>query len=142
MREGTAVTVMEGTRTPSGGAAEPCVLVVDDDPDIRLIVRETLEDEGCTVAEAPDGAAALEIARREQPAVILLDMKMPVMDGWTFAAAYRELPQPRAPVVVITAAQDAATRAVEVGADAHLGKPFDLDDLLRVVGRFAACVRR
>jgi CheY-like chemotaxis protein len=125
----------------AGTAARRCVLVADDDPDIRLVVREILEDEGCIVAEAPDGAVALEVAKREQPALILLDMKMPVMDGWAFAAAYQELPLPRAPVVVVTAARDAAARAAEVGADAHLGKPFEIDELLRVVGRFADCAR-
>ena len=67
---------------------------------------------------------------------------MPVMDGWAFAAAYQQLYPPRAPVVVVTAARDAALRAMEVGADAHLGKPFDLDDLLQVVGRFVAYVGR
>src|SRR5437867_3612506 len=83
------------------------ILIVDD-PDVRSVVRDALEDEGWTVAEAPDGAAGLELARRQRPVVILLDMKMPVMDGWAFASAYRQVPPPRAPVVVVTAARAAA----------------------------------
>ena len=128
--------VVEPISNPAGVAPDAHILVVDDDPDIRQVVREMLEDEGWAVAEAPDGAAGLELARGRRPAVILLDMKMPVMDGWAFASAYRQVPPPRAPVVVVTAARDAAARAAEVGADAHLGKPFDLTDLLAVVGRF------
>jgi CheY-like chemotaxis protein len=72
------------------------------------------------------------------PDVILLDMRMPVMDGWQFASAYRELPGPRARVVAMTAARDAARSGAEIGADGNLAKPFELDDLLNLVDRLAA----
>jgi CheY-like chemotaxis protein len=72
------------------------------------------------------------------PDVILLDMKMPVMDGWELARVYRQSPGRHAPIVVMTAARDAAQRAAEVAADGHLAKPFDLDDLFRVVDQYGA----
>lgn len=85
---------------------------------------------------AEHGAAALEIVASTTPAVILLDMRMPVMDGWTFARHYRDAYQPGAPIVVCTAARDAGERAAQIGADGTLPKPFRLDDLLDTVERF------
>jgi two-component system, chemotaxis family, chemotaxis protein CheY len=124
-------------QTPPGPPARgaPTVLVVDDEGSLRQLVARTLADEGYAVVEAPDGAAALTRVRETPPAVILLDLRMPVMDGWGFARAYRQEPGPWAPVVVMTATVDAGRWAAEVGADAYLAKPFDLDALLAVVGR-------
>ena len=113
------------------------ILVVDDDESIRELVEMALSSEGHLVMTAPHGAAALEVIARTPPDVILLDMKMPVMDGWELARRYREMPGPHAPIVVVTAAADAAGRAEEVAADGHLPKPFDLDDLFRVVDQYA-----
>ena len=70
--------------------------------------------------------------------VPLLDYNMPVMDGRAFAEAYRRLPAPHAPIVCVTAAHDAPARSRELGANAFLGKPFELDDLLARVGQHAA----
>jgi CheY-like chemotaxis protein len=111
------------------------ILVVDDDDLILSSVESTLVDEGYPVVTAPDGAAALDAVEQQSPALILLDMKMPILDGWAFARAYREQPEPRAPIVVMTAAADAARRAADVGAEGYLAKPFDLEDLLSLVGR-------
>ena len=113
------------------------ILVVDDDESIRDLVEMALSSEGHQVMTAPHGAAALEAIAVMPPDVILLDMKMPVMDGWEFARVYRQAPGQHAPIVVVTAAQDAASRAAEVAADGHLPKPFDLEDLFRVVDRYA-----
>jgi len=113
------------------------ILVVDDDEGIRGFVELALDSEGYMVSTAPNGAVALEVAGHEQPDLILLDMRMPIMDGWAFTRAYRSRPGPHAPIVVITAARDAGERAAEVQADDYLGKPFDLDDLLDIVGRYA-----
>ena len=63
-------------------------------------------------------------------------MKMPLMDGWEFARRYHQLPQPKPPIVVLTAAHDAARRATEVGAEGYLAKPFAIDQLLDVVNRY------
>jgi DNA-binding response OmpR family regulator len=106
------------------------VLVVDDDPGIVAFIRLALEDEGYEVRTAPNGQEALQRAAEFAPHVILLDMNMPVMSGWEFAEAYAErAPPPPAPIIVITAAGDAATRARQLGAAGFLGKPFDLDEL-------------
>jgi CheY-like chemotaxis protein len=112
------------------------ILVVDDDDSIREFVSLALIDEGYSVLTAADGAAALESIGREQPGVILLDMRMPVMDGWEFSRAYHATPAPHAPIIVVTAARDAADRASQIEAEAFLAKPFDLDDLLNLVGRY------
>lgn len=114
------------------------ILVVDDDQGIRDFVGMALTDEGYDVVTAPHGAAALELASARVPSVILLDMRMPIMDGWEFARAYRQRPGPHAPIVVFTAARDAAERAAQIAADGVLPKPFDLTELLTVVGRHAA----
>jgi CheY-like chemotaxis protein len=65
-----------------------------------------------------------------------LDMRMPVMDGWEFSRVYRESNNSHAPIVVLTAARDAAESADDIDADGYLSKPFDLLDLLDVVRRF------
>ncbi|HET8569468.1 MAG TPA: response regulator [Candidatus Limnocylindria bacterium] len=109
------------------------VLVVDDDRGIREFVSTVLTDEGYRVDEAVDGRDALAAAERDRPDLILLDMRMPVMDGWEFARTYRERPGPHAPIVIVTAALDVAKDAREIGADGFLAKPFQLDDLLHLV---------
>jgi CheY-like chemotaxis protein len=114
------------------------VLLVDDDEGIRDFVRLALRDAGFEVTTAEDGKAALLLVAELRPAVILLDMRMPKMDGWQFSAAYRQTPKPHAPLVVITAARDASAYAAEIGADAFLAKPFHVKDLVKVVRRFAA----
>jgi two-component system chemotaxis response regulator CheY len=109
------------------------ILVVDDDPAILDFVSMALSDEGYEVQTAADGRSALEIIERWPPDLILLDMRMPIMDGWEFASAYARRPGHHAPVVVLTAAQDAAGLAREIQAVDYVAKPFALDDLLRVV---------
>ena len=113
------------------------LLVVEDDDDVRRAVSEALTDEGYDVIEAPNGAAALERARTSEPDLILLDLRMPEMDGWRFAQEYGRAPGPRAPIVVMTTAGGAASLASDLGADAFLSKPFDVADLIRVVGEHA-----
>ncbi|HET9016769.1 MAG TPA: response regulator transcription factor [Thermomicrobiaceae bacterium] len=113
------------------------ILVVDDDPNIRQVVRFALGDEGHQVEEASDGRAALEQADRFHPDVILLDMKMPGMDGWEFARRYRARYGRRAATVVLTAAHDAGRRARDIGADGYVAKPFDLDVLFARVDEAA-----
>ena len=117
-----------------------CILVIDDDPQIPLVVREILEDEGYTVLTASDGREALDVIDHAPgpPDLILLDMRMAGMNGWDFAAAYRRRSGPHAPLVTMTAAHDAALWSREIGADGVLPKPFELDDLLNVVERFTS----
>jgi CheY-like chemotaxis protein len=117
-------------------ATSGTVLVVDDDESIREFVSVALSDEGYDVVTAADGASALETVGRERPGVILLDMRMPIMDGWEFSRAYHAMPEPHAPIIVVTAARDAEERASQIQAEGYLAKPFDLDDLLAMVGRY------
>jgi two-component system chemotaxis response regulator CheY len=111
----------------------PRVLIVDDDLAILDFVSLALTDEGYEVQTAVDGRVALDIADRWPPDLILLDMRMPSMDGWQFAAAYVARPGAHAAIVVLTAAKDAAGIAEEIGAVGYVAKPFSLDDLLTVV---------
>ena len=108
------------------------VLVVDDDPAIRDAVRDALEAVGLRVTVASDGAEALAKVLTEEPCVVLLDMRMPVMDGWGFARAIRERGMDL-PVVVMTAAADARRWANEIGAMGVVPKPFALSELISAV---------
>ena len=112
------------------------ILVVDDDDTIAMTLESFLIEEGYKVMIAHNGKEALERAEESSPAVILLDMKMPVMDGWAFASAYRQQSGPHAPIIVMTAAHDSRQRASEIAADGFIPKPFDLDDLLALIRRY------
>jgi two-component system chemotaxis response regulator CheY len=109
------------------------ILIVDDDESIRQIVRLCLSDEGYDVFEAPNGLAALEVVDHLRPGLILLDLRMPVMDGWEFARRYRASPGPHAPMVAFVAALNAEQECADLDTAGILAKPFDLDDLLRAV---------
>jgi two-component system chemotaxis response regulator CheY len=109
------------------------ILIVDDDESIRQIVRICLTDEGYEVYEAANGQVALNTLRELTPNLILLDLRMPVMDGWEFARAYVKMPGPRAPVVAFVAALNAEQDCADLDAAGILAKPFDLDDLLGAV---------
>ncbi len=113
------------------------ILVVEDDEAILRSIEQILADEGYAVVAASHGKEALELIERIPPRLILLDMKMPVMDGWEFAAAYHQRHGPHAPILVLTAARDSAARAAEIAAAGYIAKPFDLDILLDLVRRHA-----
>lgn len=112
------------------------ILVVDDDASIREMIALALEEDGHEVLTASEGESALAIIAESAPDVILLDTRMPVMDGREFARKYQELPSGRAPVIVLTAIEDPEATAAELGADGYLPKPFDLTDLTSVVNRY------
>jgi CheY-like chemotaxis protein len=118
-----------------GDGQHDTVLVVDDDTSILDTVSSILTGEGYHVVSAATGEEALAAVARKQPALILLDMRMPVMDGWAVARALREQGI-QVPIVVMTAAESAKRWADEVGAEGYLAKPFGLDDLLATVERF------
>jgi CheY-like chemotaxis protein len=109
------------------------ILVVDDDESIRQIVSICLTDEGYEVYEAANGQVAFDALSDLRPDLILLDLRMPVMDGWEFARRYRSLPGPHAPVLAFVAALNAEQETSELQTDGLLAKPFDLDDLLEAV---------
>ncbi len=114
------------------------VLVVDDDEMIRDYVDMALQGAGHEVVQAAHGAEALAVLDGISPDMILLDMRMPMMDGWEFAERYRAKPGRKVPIVVMTAAADAAARAAQVQADAFLAKPFSLVALCDCVERHSA----
>jgi CheY-like chemotaxis protein len=112
----------------------PPVLIVEDDPDSRNMLAALLGLHGYRTVTAANGLEALEMARRERPAVILLDLMMPVMDGQTFRREQLgDATLATIPVVVLSAHAKTAELARELGASTHLMKPFDLDQLLRAI---------
>jgi CheY-like chemotaxis protein len=113
------------------------VLVVDDDDDVRALIGMALRQAGYHVMTAPHGAAALDLVEASRPNAILLDMRMPVMDGQAFSRAYRRLPGPHAPIIVFTARKDAARSADQIKADGYVHKPFDVHEVLRALDRHA-----
>lgn len=113
------------------------ILVVDDDPDLRECLQLLVTSMGFDVTIAANGQEALDVMDVHDPDLIILDMKMPVMNGWEFCRAL-EARAARPPIVVLTAAPDAAARAAEVHAEGWLGKPFEYADLEAIVLRFAA----
>jgi DNA-binding response OmpR family regulator len=104
------------------------VLVIDDEPPIRLLCRVNLEAEDMTVLEANDGPSGLEMARRERPDVILLDVMMPALDGWRVAEDL--LADPRTseiPIIFLTARAEFRDRArgLDIGGIDYVTKPFN-----------------
>jgi two-component system, OmpR family, alkaline phosphatase synthesis response regulator PhoP len=121
------------------------VLVVDDEPPIRLLCRVNLEAEGMEVLEAADGEEGLATARREKPDVVLLDVMMPGMDGWQVAERLFESEETNAiPLVFLTARAELRDRArgLELGGVDYITKPFNPVDLASVVENLLERVRR
>lgn len=119
-------------------AADSYVLVVDDDPAIRGLLADALRDEGFSVDLAAHGREALDAMRTRRPATVVLDLMMPVMDGFSFMeACHSEQLCDNVPIVVISAVYEALARVNEVPVHACVAKPFDLDDLVRTVCQFA-----
>jgi CheY-like chemotaxis protein len=117
------------------------ILIVDDDPAIRNVVADILEVSDYSVRMATNGIEALRELRAHPPAVVLLDLMMPVMDGWEFLRQIKHAAI-RVPVAVMSAARDAGTVSDELGAQAFLPKPFERDDVLLVVDRLAGTRHR
>jgi CheY-like chemotaxis protein len=124
-------------RTDRDSATRPRILVIDDDDAVCEVLREALGDEGYAVATVPHGAAALDLVKHHQPAVIILDLRMPIMDGWSFAEQYRRQAKPAASLILLTALKDIESSAKRIGASAYIQKPFDLDD---VVAKIESCI--
>jgi DNA-binding response OmpR family regulator len=116
----------------------PFVLIVDDEPDILVMVRTSLEADGFRTALAGDGETALARVREHGPDVVVLDLMMPMLDGWAVIEALSE--QPRRPALVVVSAKSRPTdvaRAYRLGADAYLTKPFDFDELTATIHEVA-----
>jgi CheY-like chemotaxis protein len=117
----------------------PLILVVDDDADLRDSLAQVLLDEGYAVAKAAHGGEALDCLRAGPlPSVILLDLMMPVLNGWQFREAQVRDPELASiPVLVISADPSAARAAAELGVTGSLSKPLDVGRLLAAIERCA-----
>lgn len=127
---------LDSHHTVAGRA--PRLLVIEDEDDIRALLCKAAQRRGYEVVSASNGAAALALLEQgqvAQPDVILLDMWMPIMDGWTFLRLYRELPLLHAPVIAVTASYP---EDLTLGIDAHsvIAKPFELPKLLELIDQF------
>ena len=124
MRLGVPFPVVRGRMTN--------VLVVDDQEVIRDTLQTALDDEGFTVQCAANGREALDILQHWEPCVILLDLMMPVMDGWTFRAEQRRSGS-TVPVVLLSAAGELERHKTALGAAAVIEKPFDLEHVISAI---------
>ncbi len=118
------------------GEREPDVLVVDDDALLHQLLVQVLEEEGCTVQAVSTGRAALDYLAQHRPRVVIVDLRLPDLDGVAFTRRYRQQPGPHAPIVLMSADAEIDQIAQEAGINAVLSKPFDLDDLLAVLQRY------
>jgi CheY-like chemotaxis protein len=119
-------------------ANDKTVLVVEDDLDVRDALVQVLRYEGYAVSAAANGREAIEHLRhRGCPRVILLDLMMPIMDGWQFRAEQARDPRfAEIPVIVISAGADVEQKASSLGAADYFRKPLDVDALLDAVSRY------
>lgn len=120
----------------NGGGDRPnhSVLVVDDSPTIRVLLRDKLEAEGYRVVEAEDGDIALEVALRERPDLIICDINMPKVDGWEFCWNLRKQQDLRfVPFIFLTDRYGVSDRmrGLSIGAEDYITKPFDVRDLIQ-----------
>jgi CheY-like chemotaxis protein len=113
----------------------PKVLVVDDEESLREVMAETLADEGYAVETAENGARALEVLAQRRPDAIILDLMMPVLDGWAFVEGYRDVAGADIPIVSVSAVlnSDVAQRLQRLGVRMCLTKPFEIDELIGCV---------
>jgi two-component system KDP operon response regulator KdpE len=115
------------------------ILVVDDEPQIRRVMRTTLTSNGYTVLEARSGEEALELLHKERPELVLLDVNMPGMGGLETCRAIREHSDVAIIVVTVRDAEKDKVRALDAGADDYVSKPFGMEELL---ARIRAALRR
>ncbi len=112
------------------------ILLVEDDQNIQQFLSMVLSREGYKVVIAPNGAVGLQISARQQPALILLDMHMPTMDGATFLKMYRTSVQRHTPVLILTVDNLTLSSQVRAAADGILIKPFAVGELLSAVEKY------
>ena len=115
--------------------AQTRILVVEDQTDLRDAMVQVLAAEGYDVIGAADATVAIAACRERDPAIILLDLRLPDLTGVEFVDAYRRLSGSKARILVVSAASDGAELSARVRADAYLSKPFDIDRLLAAVRR-------
>jgi CheY-like chemotaxis protein len=122
------------------GQGDASVLVVDDEPHVAWVLRFSLEHEGFRTYTASNGIEALEEVQKHSPRVMVLDLMMPEMDGWTVMERIKKLPLDERPRIVIVSAltgPEEKAKATALGADAFVPKPFDVEELIGVLGGLA-----
>ena len=127
---------MDGTSRPMPDAGVTRVLVIDDEAPIRLLCRVNLEAEGMDVLEAADGKTGLDLARDQQPDVVLLDVMMPGLDGWRVAEELLEDDRTRGiPIIFLTARAEFrdGARGLDIGGVDYVTNPFNPLDLAQLV---------
>lgn len=126
-------------RSVEAHAGSKDVLVVEDEPYLCDLIADVLEAEGHSARKASNGLDALQMISERKPHLVLLDLMMPIMDGWEFMAELRANPAwDDVPVVIITAVYDVAKTQSITNASAVITKPFDIDQLSDVVRHYAA----
>ena len=136
---------IHGYTRPVPDAAVTRVLVIDDEAPIRLLCRVNLEAEGIHVLEAADGTTGLDVARAEQPDVVLLDVMMPGLDGWRVAEELLEDDRTRGiPIIFLTARAEFRDRArgLDIGGVDYVTKPFNPLELAPLVRDLLARIDR
>jgi DNA-binding response OmpR family regulator len=121
------------------------VLIIDDEAPIRLLCRVNLEAEGMEVSEAADGTSGIEIARRERPDVILLDVMMPRLDGWDVAdTLLRDESTSEIPIIFLTARAEVRDRArgLDIGGVEYITKPFNPLELAPLIESLMERIRQ
>jgi CheY-like chemotaxis protein len=127
---------MHSETAPAPAPPLPSVLVVDDEPQVVWVLQFSLEAEGYTTYAANNGAEALAEITEHRPNMMVLDIMMPTMDGWSVLEEMLKLPEDDRPRVVIVSALSSLrdrAKAAELGADAYVPKPFNVEDLLEVL---------
>lgn len=112
------------------------ILLVDDEPEIRFLTRRMLEKEGHSVTEAENGEMALRMLQKDKPDLILLDVRMPGLNGWEVCRRIKADDKTKSiPVVMFTVrtSEEDIQKSVDYGANAHINKPFDKEELLELV---------
>jgi CheY-like chemotaxis protein len=111
------------------------VLVVADEPQVAWVLRLTLEHEGYRTHTASNGIEALEELHKHHPSLMVLDLMMPEMDGWSVLKEMTKMPdRPRVVIVSALTGPDDKAKATALGADAFVPKPFDVEELIGVLG--------
>lgn len=138
-RDARPTARQDGRDSAEGKDAPKDILVVEDEAYLCDLVADLLESEGHTARTASNGREALDRLLERKPQLILLDLMMPVMDGWEFIRALRSNQEWRnIPVIVVTAVYDVKRTQQETGAVAVVTKPFDIDQIADVVNRYSA----
>lgn len=115
------------------------ILYIEDNPDNRILVRRLLQSEGYTMLEAENASSAMQVLQQHRPTLILMDINMPDVDGYTLTNQIKAMPEMAGiPVVAITAnvMRGDRERVLSAGCDGYIEKPIDVDNFLDQIARF------